>query len=188
MKAIVVALTFTLLFSWELKKEENGIKVYTEKTVGSSYDVFKAETVLKKPFDYVKRQLLDFKNYPKWQKKIIRIEKKGGYLLKVLDFPFPFGDRFAFYKIKTEKLNKGFVIDMKSVRLIKLPKNVKAEFDIPSGVEMDDNVSFMIKETEKGVYVVYTAHVDPKGVPAFIFNSKIIRAAYETLDNFKRLK
>jgi len=173
------------LFSWELKKNENGIKVYTQNVENSKYDEFKAEMIVTKPFDKVKKTLLDFKNYPKWQKKIENIEVKNGYMLKELDFPFPLSNRFAFYKINIKQTPDMLEIDLNSIPYDKLPENIKKEFEKPSCVEMKDDVVFKAVKTDNGVKIIYSAKVDPKGAPAFIFNRKIVSAAYETLNNLK---
>lgn len=175
-----------LLFGWDLKINKNDIKVYTQEVNNSKYDEFKAEAIINAPYEKVKNVLLDFKNYPKWQKKISHIEVKDGYMLKVLDFPFPFSDRFAFYKIKIKE-GDGLVINLKSIPYDMLPENIKKKFKKPNEVEMKDNVVFSVKKLKKGVLVIYKAKVDPNGAPAFIFNSKIPDAAYETLNNLKVL-
>ncbi|ACM92457.1 hypothetical protein NAMH_1471 [Nautilia profundicola AmH] len=184
-KLIFLLLSVAVLFSWELKKNENGIKVYTQNVENSKYDEFKAEMIVTKPFDKVKKTLLDFKNYPKWQKKIENIEVKNGYMLKELDFPFPLSNRFAFYKINIKQTPDMLEIDLNSIPYDKLPENIKKEFEKPSCVEMKDDVVFKAVKTDNGVKIIYSAKVDPKGAPAFIFNRKIVSAAYETLNNLK---
>ena len=183
-KLIFLIIGISLLFSWDLKINKNDIIVYTQKVNGSKYEEFKAEILLKAPYEKVKKALLDFKNYPKWQKKISHIEVKNGYMLKILDFPFPFSDRFAFYKIQTRE-GDGLIINLKSIPHDKLPENIKKEFKKPDEVEMKDDVTFTLKKTNDGVLLTYRAKVDPNGAPAFIFNSKIPGAAYETLNNFR---
>ena len=186
MKKLVILLMFCVfLFSWELKKDENGIKVYTQEVKNSKYDEFKSETVVKENFKKIKSVLLNFKNYPKWQKKIKTIEVKNGYMLKVLSFPFPFSNRFAFYKIDIKKTASQIEIDLTSIPYKLLPEKIKKIFKKPSGVEMKDDVVFKALKTGNGVKVVYSAKVDPKGPPAFIFNSKIVTAGYKTLKNLK---
>jgi hypothetical protein len=188
MKKLLVLFTVLVsLFASDLKINKNGIKVYTFDVNNSKYDAFKASTEINAPFEKIKSVLLDFKNYPKWQKKISHIEIKDGYMLKILDFPFPFSDRFAFYKIVTKTAPDEIYVNLKSVPYDGLPQNIKKEFKKPSCVEMKDNVVLDAKKVKNGVLVTYSARVDPNGAPAFIFNSKIPGAAYETLNNLRAL-
>jgi len=189
MKKVFFSILFLnlLLFGWDLKKNEDGIKVYTQDVKKSKYDEFKAVTEINASFEKVKQALLDFKSYPRWQKKIDEIEVRNGYMYKRLDFPFPLSDRFAFYKIEVNGGNDELRIEFKSIPYEKLPENVKSLFQKPlSGVEMEDRVLFTAMRLPNGkVKVEYSALVDPKGVPAFIFNSKIVEAGYKTLINLK---
>ena len=185
-KLFVLLFSIMLLFSWELKKNENGIKVYTKDVKNSKYDAFKAVMIVNEPFEKVKKILLDFKNYPKWQTKIDKIEIKNGYMLKVLDFPFPLSNRFAFYKVDVSQQN-GIEINLTSIPYDKLPDDVKKSFNKPDCVEMKDNVILKAVKKNGGVEIIYSAKVDPNGAPAFIFNSKIITAGYETLNNLRKL-
>jgi hypothetical protein len=130
--------------------------------------------------------LESFKNYPKWQTKIDKIEIKNGYMLKVLDFPFPLSNRFAFYKVDVSQQN-GIEINLTSIPYDKLPDDVKKSFNKPDCVEMKDNVILKAVKKNGRVEIIYSAKVDPNGAPAFIFNSKIITAGYETLNNLRKL-
>lgn len=187
-KLLFLVICAVFLFSWELKKDQNEIQVYTQDVKNSKYDAFKAVMNVKGiPFEKVKNTLLDFKNYPKWQKKIDKIEVKDGYVLKVLDFPFPLSNRFAFYKISKNDQNGVFVLTMNSVPYNKLPEKIKKEFKKPDCVEMKDDVVFKAQKTKDGIKIIYQAEVDPNGAPAFIFNSKIISAGYETLNNLRKV-
>ncbi|WP_456479748.1 hypothetical protein [Nautilia sp.] len=185
-KLLFFLLCFAVSFSWELKKEENGIKVYTSPVKGSKYVQMKAVAVLPADvYENVKKVVLTYKDYPSWQKKVKEIKSENGYLLKVFDFPFPFSDRYAFYKISVNEKGGVFKAEYKSVPYDKLPENIKKRFKKPSGVEMKDDVTFLVKRVKNETEVVYKAKVDPKGVPAFVFNSKIVTAGYETLNNLK---
>jgi len=184
-KLLIFLLSIVILFSWELKKNENGIQVFTRNVENSKYDEFKAQITVNKPFEKVKKMLLNFKDYPKWQKKIENIEVKNGYMLKELDFPFPLSNRFAFYKINIKQTSKKLYVFFKSIPYDKLPEKIKNEFKKPSCVEMKDDIIFEAEKTDKGIKIVYAAKVDPKGAPAFIFNRKIVSAGYETLNNLK---
>jgi len=185
-KLLFLLISAALLFSWELKKEQNGIKVYTQDVQNSKYDEFKAETVFKNiPFDKVVQALTDFMNYPKWQKKIENIKVADGYMLKELDFPFPLSNRYAFYKIEIQKDDNSLTVKLQSLSYEEIPENIRKRFEKPSCVKMKDDVVFKAEKTKNGVKVVYSARVDPNGAPAFIFNSKIVTAAYDTLENLK---
>jgi len=166
-KLLFVLLSVVFLFSWELKKDENGIKVYTQDVKNSKYDEFEAVVLVDAPFEKVKTTLLYFQKYPKWQEKIEKIEVKNGYMLKILDFPFPLSNRFAFYKINIDQ-NNCLILSLKSISYEKLPENIKKEFKKPSCVEMKDDVVFKAIKTDEGVKITYAAKVDPNGAPAFI--------------------
>jgi len=153
-KLMILFMCGVFLFSWELKKDENSIKVYTQDVKDSKYDEFRAVMKIKAPFDKVKAVLLDFKNYPKWQKKIDKIAVSNGYMFKCLDFPFPLSNRHAYYKMNIKNASDEINVSIKSVPYKNLPDEIKKSLPKPCGVEMKDTAFIYAKKIPEGTEVV----------------------------------
>ena len=195
-KFLLLIILFVNSFSdseWQLKKEKNGIEIYTRSFEGSSFDEFKGITRIEKSsLKEVLAVILDVKNYaelfpdcmnPKVLKQegeyydIHYIQTKG---------PFPVKDRDSVFEQKTEFSKNG---KHARVTLFPLPDYVAGKKDM---VRVREGSGFweLEEDDNSNVKVIYQFHGEPGGdIPAWLANSFVETHPYQTLKNLRnRLK
>ena len=89
--------------NWELKKNKNGIKVYTNEIEGSDFKTFRAEVQLDASIHAFVALLLDVDDLPEWaySVKYAKILERSGDTVQIYyseaSVPFPFRDRDGIY-------------------------------------------------------------------------------------------
>ncbi len=189
---ITLSLITSLSFSaseWELKKDENGIKVYVRSVEGSSFKEYKGETVIHNTtVKDVLNIIFDVKNYDKLfpdvsgQKLLKQIGEYHNIHYIIIHTPWPISNRD-----NVTELNASLSDDGKSatVTINALPDYIPAEKGL---VRVKGKGTWQLKETGNGdVNVVYQYHGSPGGsVPAWLANSFVVSHPFETLENLHK--
>ena len=197
MKKIIflfVAIGTTILSSYaqqncSLKRDENGIKIYTCSQSDSRYNSVRAEyTIYSNLQDYLK-VLFDVENYPAWQFKTFdtKLLKSNGEnsftYYAIIDSPWPVTDRDMVLNVQVEYLSKKelkVVIQSKPNQyqekkgLIRVPKSVSTMYLEQTG--------------PNEIKVKYLVSADPGGtIPAWVVNMFCTEAPYETFSSLKNI-
>ncbi len=192
--AVILAASISLSAQseWELKKDKNGIKVYTRDVEGSSFKEFKGETVIKNvSITDVLDVIFDVKNYDKLfpdlsgPKIIKQIDKYHNIHYSVLHTPWPVSDRD-----NVNELDATISDDGKSAHVAVNVRQGLVE-EKKGLVRISEGKGFWgLKQTDDGVKVVYQYHGNPGGIiPAWLANSFVVSHPFETLENLhKRLE
>src|SRR6476469_9322552 len=94
---------------WELKKEENGIKVYTRYAENSRLKEVRAVTEVKSSLSGIVALLLDVKNYPNWiyscseASTLSMVNNHDEYHYQVTHLPWPLSNRDMIWHFKIEQ-------------------------------------------------------------------------------------
>ena len=190
-------LLITLLFlpiqddvgeGWDLKKDKNGIKIYTQLFPESSFKAFKAITVMEGiDRDGLMKILMDVDQYdrifPSLEEATV-IEKEGNYQLQYMqyDAPWPVSDRDGYYEqeIKIEGKKKILYI-----------KCAPGDFpEDPDYIRMVKGHGYWSLEDAglDRVKIIYEFRPDPAGlIPAWLANSVVVNNPYETLMNLREV-
>jgi hypothetical protein len=194
-KVLLLILFFTVSFpggEWHLKKEKNGIQVYTRSIQGSSFDEFKGVTTIENSsLPEVLAVISDIKNftslYPDCiNPKILKQEGEHNFIhYSQTKGPLTIKDRDCIMEQKTviDKGGKHAIISLKP-----LPGYIP---ETKNMVRVRNGGGFWELEEDNGsVKVVYQFHGDPGGeIPAWLANSYVEIQPFETLTNLrKRLK
>lgn len=178
---------------WNLKKDKDGIKIYTRSVEGSSFDEFKGITTIEKSsLSAVLTVILDVKNYeslfpdcmnPKILKQegeyydIHYIQTKGPLTIK---------DRDSVFEQKTVVGKNG---KHARVTLKPLPDYIAENKDM---VRVREGSGFweLEEDDNSNIKVTYQFHGEPGGdIPAWLANSFVETHPLQTLKNLKnRLK
>jgi hypothetical protein len=198
MKIIYLILTGLLFLNqnndkdqnWKLRKEEEGIIIYTRSVAGSSFDEFKANvSISNTSLEKVLGIILDANNYTGLiadcsESKILM--QKGKYYdihYFRINAPWPIKDRDAIYESVTTLLTGG-----KQAHVSLSPRgNYLAEKE--NLVRMYHGVGYWeLEEVEKKtVKITYQFHGNPAGlIPALFSNSVIVANPFKTLQNLKK--
>jgi ribosome-associated toxin RatA of RatAB toxin-antitoxin module len=169
--------------NWALKKQENGISVYSRQAENSELKELKSVQVVKTSLSGIVSLLNDFESYPEWVYKCgksttyKRINETEVIHYQTVVAPWPAD-------------NRDFVVDVKLTQ-DSLTKIVVIRADCKPDMipEVKDHVriklfkaSWTLKPLKNGsVEVTYQLLVDPGGfVPAWIINLAVVDGPYET--------
>ena len=174
--------------NWQLKKESDGIKIYTASRPGSNVRALRVEYTLEASLSQLAALLLDVSIQPQW----VYSTKSSSVLKKVSDnelvyyteksMPWPATNRDVVTRLKITQQPDNYVMTVSSIGE---PDYIPAK---PGLIRVPfSKVTWTVTPVDHNhLKIDYTAEADPGGsVPAFIVNMFLIKGPYET---FKKLK
>jgi hypothetical protein len=174
---------------WNLKKDKNGIKVYTRSVENSSFDEFKGTTSIEKiSLSEVLDVILDVKNYESlfpdcMNPKVLKQEGKYYDIHHIqVKAPWPIKNRDTVYEQKAvvDKNGKYAIVSLKPLSDY-IPEN--KDF-----VRIREGSGFweLTEDDSNNVNVIYQFHGEPGGdIPAWLANSFVVSQPFETLKNLR---
>ena len=186
MRARAQILLFLLFFSgndWELRKNEDNIRVYTRRITTSDFKELQCKTTVKATLGSIIKLLADDNNFPQWIYGCIKsshIKNNGtteSYAYQLFDVPWPFDDRdvVAVGRISQDSKTKIVTIKSESVDGL-LPEN--------EGIIRIKNFhsSYILIPKPNGVVDInFEMGSEPGGVvPAWLVNMVIIKGPFLT--------
>jgi hypothetical protein len=168
--------------TWELKKERDGIKVFTRSIDGSKYVEFKAEAIFKVPMQNFVDVLKNVGEYEEWvpdlkYSKLLESNEAHQIHYIITKLPFPLKDRDEIYKYTFHQINNKTV----EVKMLALPDYLPREKDIVRIPESSGSYLFESISPSQ-TRVILKMHNDPGGnLPAWIVNSKVVKVPFGTL-------
>jgi hypothetical protein len=173
-----------------LKRDEDGIKVYTCKNPGARLRSLKAEFIIENfTIDQLEKFLLDVNNYTNWQYNMIEssILKKSSdqemIYRTVVHAPWPVEDRELIVKFTSSKdaLNHTMNIVIASNDFI-YPQNTDL-VRIPSSY-----ATWHVTAINNDLKIEYALQIDPGGsVPAWLVNIAMADGPHHSFRNLKRV-
>jgi hypothetical protein len=176
------------LNTWELKKEQSGISVFTRNIESSSFKELRSSVTIKTSLSSIVALLNDWESYPKWvyrcgkSSTLKTISENEVIHYQTVIAPWPVDSR-------------DFVVDVKLTQdpLTKIITIVSVPYPdfIPKTEDMvrirDFRASWTLIPMKDGfVEVNYQLLVDPGGyVPAWLVNLAVVDGPYETKLNLK---
>jgi uncharacterized membrane protein len=161
---------------WQLRKNEDGIKVYTKEKEDTHIYMYKVVTKISAKVEAVYRQVVDFRENLKYMKSVDSIrflehQKDSLYINYMrLKMPWPFKNREMVTEMLVTKDQSGFYIESNDLPEY-LPKN-------PDNVRIEDfNEKWTIKEglNHNESQVTVTGWVNPGGsIPGWVVNLFIV--------------
>lgn len=171
---------------WQLKKDDDGIKVYTANTENSNFKSIKVECLVKATATQLIAFLLDVTRQHEWV-----YGTKSTTLLKTIR-----PNELVFYSevsVPWPCTNRDYIsqltINQVSPQLVTIDAHAEPNFlpVKPGLVRVQKSVAhWEITPTPLGSLIVYTLQFDPGGsVPAWLTNLFVTKGPYET---FQRLR
>jgi len=174
---------------WKLKKEKNGIQIYTRDAEGTKFKAFKAITTIEAPLEWVLELLMDVPHKPNWMADLQNAE-----LLEIVgdheqieyyesEVPGPFRDRDIILRARVIRESDTKIIIAYDGEPNFLPEKEKyVRITTASGKWI------LTSMTEEQTQVEYGMLLDPGGnLPAWIVNLFIVDGPMETLTNLKEM-
>lgn len=173
---------------WKLKKESDGITVYTKKVENSGFKAFKGITNIKTTLSTLLAVFQDIDGLKHWSYKVKHAEVVEGstplnrIYYVVTDAPWPVKDRdgvyqFSFELHEDQKLITARVIALKG-RIPEKKNHVRIK---------ESTGSWIFRDLNNGeVEVTYENHAEAGGsIPAWLANSSVINLPFHTLQKLK---
>jgi len=175
---------------WELKKDKEGIKVYTGSIPNSNLKAIKVTCILNSSLSQLAALLLDIKAHEKWV-----YHTKTSYLVKQLsanhllyyselDMPWPLSNRDVVVEINISQQPGSKVMNVSANAVghyVPLQKD-KVRVSL-------SKVNWTVTPVGNNqISVEYIAQADPGGeVPAWIVNSFSTKGPFETFEKLKEM-
>ncbi len=172
--------------NWELRKNKNGIKVYTRKTGNSNIVEFKATTVINTKAENILNTLKNAAEYPQWidQVDFAKLLSQNGnnfIVYYTIDMPIGFKNRDIVLNNNILQLSQNKI----KINLSAVPKQYP-EQDKYVRIE-NANGYWLLSENNGKTTVTYQFFTDPKAdFPEWVVNLFIVDGPYETLSNLKQ--
>jgi hypothetical protein len=174
--------------NWELKKDENGIKVYTRTTEGTAFKELKSVFTVKTSLSSIVSLLYDWETYPQWvyrcgkSSTLKQISETEVIHCQTVVAPWPADSRDFIVNVK---LTQDPV-----TKVVSIVSTCKHDY-MP---EVEDFVRIkefkaswtLVPKSDGDVEVTYQLLVNPGGyVPAWLINLAVVDGPYETAVNIK---
>ncbi len=176
--------------SWELKKDNDGIKVYVRTVEGSSFKEYKGVTTINNTtLTDVLNIIFDVDKYDKLfpdlsnQKLIKQIGKYHHIHYTVVHTPWPVADRDNVTELEAKLADDG-----KSAHVsINAQPDLVEEKDGLTRIPEGKGFWELTKNSDNSVKVVYQYHGNPGGsIPSWLANSFVVSHPFETLENLHK--
>ncbi len=169
--------------TWELKKYNEGVAVYTRTTAASPIKEVRIVDTVKSSLSAIAALMFDTKNYPNWiyhcsaARTLKVISAHEEYKYELISVPWPFSDRDIVTDFKVTQDSATKVVTLTTAAL---PDYLPA---ISGVVRMTHFYSvYKLTPLANGlVRVEYELSVDPTGrIPAWLINANIVNGPYTT--------
>ena len=172
---------------WELRKDKNGIKVYTKTHAGSRFIECKVQTTAKTELSKLIKIINDVENYPVWMAncKSASVFSKTNDSLRIYyqktRVPWPMHDRDVVleYRVVTNN-DEHYEAIINSITDVIPEKENIVRIKEAKG-------RWVINKVDKNtVEITYQYYGDPgRNIPSWLINMFIVNGPYETLLNLK---
>jgi len=173
----------------DLKKEKEGIKVYTCKSDTSKFRSLRAEFIIEnKSIEELKAFMFTVSKYTDWQydateaRMLKKISENEMIYRVVIDAPWPVDNRELIVKFSTvvhDADHANFYI-----------KTVSSDFPVSDDLVRIpfSQASWDITRMNNSLLVIYHMNIDPGGyVPAFLINMALADGPYQSFKSLKGL-
>jgi len=173
----------------DLKKDKDGIKVYTCRSDTSKFRSLRADFTLENTsFEVIQKILFDPLNYVNWQYNVIEaeiLEKSADNQLiyrLVIHAPWPVQNREMIVRISSEKeSDQRMSFTMHTINH-SYPLNddyIRVPFS---------QGSWQVQLVDSNLHVQYLLNIDPGGsIPSFLVNMAMAEGPYHSFSNLKRM-
>lgn len=168
---------------WKLRKQENGIQVYTRDVDGASLDQLRVISYMNASLSSIVAVIMDANRFSEWiyscaESKILKqIDTMDQYQYEVIDIPAPFSDRDAVIHFTLWQDKKTKVVYTHSVATPDFIPKKDGLVRLP----VFDGVYQLIPLTDGKVEIIYTLQTDPGGyIPDWLVNWTIVTGPYQS--------
>ncbi|XLS29074.1 START domain-containing protein [Flavobacteriaceae bacterium M23B6Z8] len=174
--------------NWELKKNKNGIQVYTRSLDSTRINEYKAVVLSNTTVEKALKVILDGDNLWKWNHKtsesktVSQISNSEFIFWMKNDLPWPVKNRDNVSYVKVREITDGYWID-----ILPGPSNLVAEQE--GTIRMTNfKGHWSIIKKDKSVQITQQLYGDPEGsLPSWLLNSILTTAPFHSFCDLKEL-
>jgi len=174
---------------WELRKQANGIDVYTRSVAGSEINEFKGEGIVEVEVDQIVALIRDSSRFKDWfpdtsESELLKRDGAVTYQYSVMTTPWPVADRDnVFRSVMTRDESTGrveFALEAApDAHPIQRGRHrvtrAKGKWQLTPGKSGETQVAF-------------TMHLEPGGgIPDWLVNARVVSTPFEALENMRRI-
>ena len=188
---LVLATSLLAQGSWELKKDQDGIKIFNRRIEGSKLKEFKGIMEVNASVNEVVHLLMDVNKQDQFiykaKKGSVETLKKDGndvYTYMVIETPWPASDRdvVTLYHVNPPQKDGTVIIDVKAVNGMKPLQNKIVRVEKMKGYWKITPVG------SNKVQITHQAYSSPGGkVPDALANSASVNAPFDMLTDLRKL-
>jgi len=186
---LILTVTPFASYAWELELDEDGIKVYTQETPGSSFKAFRGETHIKSSLRNLMAHHADIGSMALWlqdcakSEVLRRISDKNFYIYQRTTAPWPVSDRDYVLHAQISQDPNTFAVTMTFDASTTIEKN---NDDCVPVTQLSGYWRFT-PQKEGLIFVEYQTHADPSGdLPAWLANSFVVDQPLGTLEKMRQ--
>lgn len=172
---------------WELKKEKDGIRVFTRKVEDSPMRAFRGEMDLAANLDKIESLFKNVARFTEWApgaKKVesLKEEKNSRTFYLQTEAPWPVTDRDGIYQFTFQR-EAGKLTIKATCHPEYLPAR-KKHVRVPKSEGY-----WQFEEKADGIiHVIYENHSEPGGsIPGWLANSTVVNLPFESLQNLRQM-
>jgi hypothetical protein len=169
--------------SWVLRKNKNGIAIYTRYEDGFSIKELRLVDTVQSSLSGIVGLLLDTKNYTSWvyhcseSKTLKLINDQEEYDYELISVPWPFNDRDL---ISDSKISQDSSTKTVTINTVAAPGYIP-DVDGVVRIKQFNSVYILTKLAGGKIKIDYTVYADPGGnIPVWLINANIVSGPYNT--------
>ena len=175
--------------TWDLKRDRDGIQVFTRKVDGSPYDAVRAEMLVEEVrLSSMVALILDAEACPQWADRCAEsyvhehISDTEQLIYTLNDLPFPVKDRDVMSRVTWSQDSQTGTVSMHSQPAADVIEERKGALRLT-----DANVSWHFQPEGEGVVrVINEAHIDPgSALPGWVTNMLLVDTPFITMQSFR---
>ena len=180
-------LSFSFTADWELKKDKEGIQVFTRKVPNSPMRAFRGEMLLETNLEAIEELFKDVDRFPEWSpgaKYVESLEQSANMRLFYLqtDAPWPVTDRDGIYQFTFSRTENELLIEAQC-----FPDRLPVRKDHVR-VPKSEGYWRFTRLPEDRIKVVYENHSEPGGsIPGWLANSTVVNLPFQSLTNLRQM-
>lgn len=174
-------------YSWEIDKNEEGIKVYTKTLNDSNFKAFKAIMTVTATTDEILKTLKNANDYSEWYgytkaSILLKQEQSVQYNYIETKFPWPYRNRDMVYKMSIDTLMSGEIkISLEGIPNYIPEKKGKVRMKKAEGY-------ILLNSSGYNTEIIYVFHSEPgNNIPFWLANNSIANLPFKTLSGLRKI-
>ena len=172
---------------WDLRKDKDGIQVYTRSIEGSKLEEFKGIAKIDASVDQLVSVLKDVNGFKDWipdceLAKLYSLEGDVQVHYIEMDAPFPVSNRDSYYQFTYSRQGKNVKVHIEALPRYGPEKDGLVRIPYVKGFWLLESIG---PNTTK---LTYQVHASPGGsIPAWLANSFVVNNPFDTIENLRSL-